>query len=341
LSVDDGLVLSTGSQFTPLMRAVRGAGLLRLRRRRYALLIGADLAALAGVWAVVWLVGNSWWQLMLALPAAVFTVRMIFVGHDIGHHQVARTGRVNAALGMVVGDLIVGLNARWWIDRHVRHHANPNQVGRDPDVGPGALAWTPEQASRRRGTARWLTQHQGRLFFPMLLLEAFNLHAASLRAAKRPRDVALLVVHVAAYLGLLLTVMSPLKVAVFVAAHQALVGLHLGCSFAPNHKGMAMPPLGSRWSFLHKQVLTSRNVRGGVLVDWLLGGLNYQTEHHLFPMMPRVHLRRARPLVRAHCASLGLAYTEETLARSLWLATAHLNEVGQRSDAAPVSSPGC
>jgi fatty acid desaturase len=32
--------------------------------------------------------------------------------------------------------------------------------------------------------------------------------------------------------------------------------------------------------FLRTQVLTSRNVRGSRLVDFLLGGLNYQIEHH-------------------------------------------------------------
>ena len=39
--------------------------------------------------------------------------------------------------------------------------------------------------------------------------------------------------------------------------------------------------------FLRRQVLMSRNVRGGVIVDFALGGLNYQIEHHLFPSMPR------------------------------------------------------
>lgn len=44
---------------------------------------------------------------------------------------------------------------------------------------------------------------------------------------------------------------------------------------------------------LHRQVPTSRNIRGGRVIDFLLGGLNHQIEHHLFPNMPRPHLRRA------------------------------------------------
>jgi len=318
-----------GSDFAPLLDTVRQDGLLRLRRRRYGLIIASDVVAFTAVWAVVWLVGNTWWQLVLAIPAAVFSVRMIFVGHDIGHRQVARTRQVNRVLGLVVGDVIVGLSSNWWVDKHSRHHANPNEVGRDPDVVAGGVCWTEEQAAGRRGPLAWLSRHQGRMFFPLLLLEALNLHMGSLRAARSAREIALLCVHLGAYIGLLVTVMGPAKAAVFVAAHQALIGLHLGCAFAPNHKGMAMPPSGSRWDFLRKQVLTTRNVRGGPVTDWFLGGLNYQIEHHLFPGMPRPHLRHAQRLVKAHCSALGIPYMEASLPASLALTVRHLQQVGR------------
>ena len=42
-----------------------------------------------------------------------------------------------------------------------------------------------------------------------------------------------------------------------------------------------------------RQILTSRNIRPSLVVDYLYGGLNYQIEHHLFPAMPSVNLRRA------------------------------------------------
>ena len=83
---------------------------------------------------------------------------------------------------------------------------------------------------------------------------------------------------------------------------QGLFGLYLGCSFAPNHKGMPTLTEADRLDFLRRQVLTSRNVRGGCLVDFVLGGLNYQIEHHLFPSMPRPNLRHAQPIVRRTAA---------------------------------------
>jgi fatty acid desaturase len=92
----------------------------------------------------------------------------------------------------------------------------------------------------------------------------------------------------------------------------AFVGHDAGCSFAPNHKGMPTLTEAEELDFLRTQVLTSRNVRGSRLVDFLLGGLNCQIEHHLFPNMPRPNLRHAQPLVRAFCARHDLPYTEAT-----------------------------
>jgi fatty acid desaturase len=39
-------------------------------------------------------------------------------------------------------------------------------------------------------------------------------------------------------------------------------------------------------------------------------GLNYQTEHHLFPFCPRNKLSRLTPHVLAACEQAGLPYTE-------------------------------
>jgi fatty acid desaturase len=268
----------TGSDFAPLLHQVRDLGLLRLRRRRYAVLISTDVLALVSVGALIEVLGNTWWQMLFAVPVGILTVRLIFVGHDVGHRQIARTRRINTLLGFVFGDTIVGLSSRWWLDKHSRHHANPNAIGRDPDVVAGAICWTAQQTAQRPRMLAWFGRQQGRLFLPLLVFEALNLHVSSLRSVRRPREVGLLVVHASTYFGLLWLVMGPGKAAVFVIAHQAVVGVHLGCAFAPNHKGMPMPPPGSRWDFMRKQVLTTRNVRGGPFVDWFLGGLNYQIE---------------------------------------------------------------
>ena len=70
-------------------------------------------------------------------------------------------------------------------------------------------------------------------------------------------------------------------------------------------------------------------MRGGRLTDLLLGGLNYQIEHHLFPSMPRPALRRAQPIVRAYCRGHGLPYAETSLIGSYRQALRHLDTVGR------------
>ncbi|MEW2358524.1 acyl-CoA desaturase [Spirillospora sp. NPDC029432] len=324
-----------GSDFGPLARQVRAAGLLERRRGYYAWAVGANLAATAGIWAAIGWFGASWWVVLLGVPLALVTARTAFLGHDAGHRQIAASHRANRWLGLLLGNVMLGMGYGWWNDKHNRHHANPNHVGKDPDVGEGVLAWTREQAERHEGRfARWFTRNQARLFFPLLLLEGLNLKLGTaldlrrLPAREKALEGVLLAVHVVGYLGLVFTLLSPGKALVLIAIHQGLFGVHLGCAFAPNHKGMEMPEGDVRLDHLRRQVLTSRNVRGGVVTDWMLGGLNYQIEHHLFPSVPRPNLRRLRPLVREHCAAVGLPYAEEGAVESYRQALRHMGEVG-------------
>ena len=75
---------------------------------------------------------------------------------------------------------------------------------------------------------------------------------------------------------------SPLKALAFIAVQQAVFSLYLGISFAPNHKGMPLIDSATAAGFARRQVVTARNIRGGRFTTFMLGGLNYQIEHHLF-----------------------------------------------------------
>ena len=99
----------------------------------------------------------------------------------------------------------------------------------------------------------------------------------------------------------------------FLGVQLAVFGLLMGASFAPNHKGMPIIAHDAKLDFFSKQVRTSRNIRGGWWATILMGGLNYQVEHHLFPSMARPYLAKARLIVREHCATLNVPYTETSL----------------------------
>ncbi|MEU0073533.1 acyl-CoA desaturase [Streptomyces sp. NPDC006332] len=324
------------SEFTPLLRAVRSQGLLGRRHGWYARVIALNALALTGVVTGIVLLGGSWWVLLLAPVLAVFGARTAFIGHDAGHAQITGDRRVSRLIGLVHGNLLLGMSFSWWNHKHSRHHANPNHIDKDPDVAADVLVFTGEQAKERTGFRRLLTRHQAWLFFPLTLLEGIALKIQGFKDLRRQSpgerrgEAVLLVSHLVGYMTLLLAAMSPGQALAFAALHQALFGLHLGLSFAPNHKGMEMPDAdGDPWGHLRRQVLTSRNVRGGVVTDWLLGGLNYQIEHHLFPSMPRPHLRLAQPLVRAHCEELGITYTQTGPVDSYRQALRHMHEVGE------------
>jgi fatty acid desaturase len=330
------------SDYAELSSRIRSAGLLERRTAYYLAKFTLTWAAFGAGWAAFVLFGATWWQLVSAAVLGVLSTQIAFLGHDVGHKQVARTRRTSYLLGLAHGNLGVGLSMGWWLDKHNRHHAHPNHVDLDPDVAPaGPLIHFPEQGAARRGLSRWATRHQAFLFFPITLLEGLNLHVASIRALRsgtiraRRLEAALLSLHLTAFVAAPFLVLNPWQAVAFLAVHQAVFGCYMGCSFAPNHKGM--PPLSAadEKDYLRRQVLTSRNVRGGRFVDLLLGGLNYQVEHHLFPSMPRPNLRRAQPLIARFCAERGIRYTETGLLTSYRLVLGHLDAVAAGVRAAP------
>ncbi|MEV7196527.1 acyl-CoA desaturase [Streptomyces sp. NPDC093510] len=325
-----------GSDFAPLLRTIKEQGLLERRIGWYTRTIAINTLALAAVGVGMFLLGTSWWVLLLAPVLSVLCARTAFIGHDAGHSQITGNRSVSRAIGLVHGNLLLGMSSAWWNDKHNRHHANPNHVEKDPDVAANVLVWTSRQAKVRVGFRRWLTRNQAWLFFPLTLLQGVAMKIYGFqdlrRQDSRERVVEglLLVAHLIGYVSLLLAAMPLGHAVAFAAIHQALFGLHLGLAFAPNHKGMEMPdPDGERRGHLQRQVLTSRNVRGGLATDWFLGGLNYQIEHHLFPSMPRPHLRLAQPLVRAHCDALGMSYAEAGFVDSYCQVLRHMYEVGE------------
>nr|WP_216217566.1 acyl-CoA desaturase [Amycolatopsis aidingensis] len=322
-----------GSDFAELSRTIKQRGLLRRRYGYYTIRIIGTIGAFVAAWVVFGYLGDSWWQMLTAVFLAVVYTQLSFIGHDAGHKQIFHRRRGNDAVGFAHAGL-VGLSYGWWVGKHNRHHANPNHEDDDPDLEVPALAFTTDQASAKGGFLRWIAKHQAFLFFPLLLLEGLNLHWSSIKAVwrgevrSRGLEKALLIAHVGGYLAAVFLVLSPLTAIVFILVHQGLWGVYMGCSFAPNHKGMPTLAEGHSLDFLRKQVLTSRNVRGGRWVDILLGGLNYQIEHHLFPSMPMPSLRRAQPIVRDFCRARGIDYSQCGIVRSYGYVLRHLHAVG-------------
>jgi fatty acid desaturase len=329
------------SSFRALALQVRAMGLLERRPGYYRATIALTVAAYAGGWVLFVLAGNSWTALAVAPLLGVLFTQLGFIGHDAGHNQVCRTRRRNRILGLAVGNALIGLSFGWWVPKHNAHHAHPNEVGRDPDLAETAPPAPGAPANPPGTLASWLARWQAPLFFPLMLLRSSGMHVLGIKRLCQRRDhacaaeAALLVLHAALYLTVVLWVLSPLKALAFIAVQQAVFSVYLGISFAPNHKAMPIIEPAAAAGFARRQVITARNITGGPLTTFVLGGLNRQIEHHLFPSMPRPNLPRVEGLVRDFCAATDLGYSEENFVESFRQILHHLSEAGTAASRRP------
>jgi len=324
------------SEFTELAQTIRQSGLLRRRYGYYwTKLIGLAIALAVGLLVFIW-IGDTWWQVFTAVGFAVLFTQIAFLGHDAAHRQIFVSGRWNDWISLILGDLFVGMSYGWWQHKHTRHHANPNKLGVDPDIEVPVIAVTAEQkVDAGSGHFSWLRAHQGLFFFPVLLLEGLSLHASGVRRVftrerldRRWVEIPFLAARLIGFTTLVFFVLSPGVAFVFLAVQLGLFGFYMGVSFAPNHKGMPIVPRDVTLDFLRRQVMMSRNIRGSRVLDTVMGGLNYQIEHHLFPSMPRPHLRRAAPMIAAYCRDHGVPYTQTGLFASYAIVIRYINRVG-------------
>ncbi|MDM7831956.1 fatty acid desaturase family protein [Cellulomonas edaphi] len=327
------------SEYTALSQAVTASGLMRRRYGYYWTRFFVLTALLGAVVAAVVLIGESWWQLAVAAVLAVVLGQVMFLGHDAAHRQIFKSGQWNDWASLVIANLYAGMSYGWWQHKHSRHHAKPNQVDADPDIKNDVVVFHTEDGPIvRTGLRRWFVGHQGWLFFPLLLLEGLNLHVSGVRTLlgrgevkRRPIELVLVSLRLGGYLALVFWFLSPPMALAFLGVQLGIFGVYMGAVFAPNHKGMPIIPRGARMDFLRRQVLTSRNIRGGRVMSLLTGGLSLQIEHHLFPSMPSMNLRKAQPMVRDFCRERGVPYAETSLMRSYAIVVAYLNRVGLKS----------
>jgi fatty acid desaturase len=334
------------TEYSALLRTVRDQGLLKRRTGFYVLMFSGMTLALLGAIAGFVLLGDSWFQLLIAGALGVIFTQFAFLAHEASHRQVFESGKANDRAARALANLIVGISYSWWMTKHSRHHANPNVLGKDPDISRDVVSFTREDAARATGLYAWFTRRQGFLFFPILIFEGINLHIHGLRTVfgrgkvdRRWLEIGMLLPRLTLYVAIVFVVLSPGLAFAFLGVQLAVFGVYMGASFAPNHKGMPLLPRDSKVDFLRRQVLTSRNIRGNGLMDAFMGGLNYQIEHHLFPNMPRPSLKHAQKLAKAYCAAHAIEYTETSLAQSYGIVIRYLNRVGLSAGGDPFDCP--
>jgi fatty acid desaturase len=322
-------------RYAELKRRIKQSGLMDPQPVYYAGKLASTLGLLAAGMALLVVLDNTWLLLLDAVYLAFVFGQISLVAHDWGHRQFAfRASWKNDLVTLVLGNLLLGISRQWWVDKHNEHHGHPNQADVDPDVDIPLMAFDEDQALDKRGLARFVVKYQAALIFPLSLFQALSMHRSSIeflvgREAKNTWTESLMIVaHFALYFGLLFTALEPLQAVLFIAVHRGLFGVYMVSIFAPNHKAMPMLDKDSQMDFLHRQVLTSRNVLAHPVTDFWYGGLNYQIEHHLFPRMPRNKLREAQAIVKDFCRDHSIGYHETSVLGSYREILGHLQEVG-------------
>jgi fatty acid desaturase len=334
------------TEYAALLHTVRDAGLLRRRTGFYVAIFAVLTVALAAAFVGIVLLGHSWFTLLIAGGLGLIFTQYAFLAHEAAHRQVFESGRANDVAGRMIGNLLVGISYSWWMTKHSRHHANPNIIGKDPDIERDYVSFIEADAAKAKGLYAWFTKRQGYFFFPILMGEGLNLHIRGLstvfgrgKVDKRAVEAVMIVARIGIYVTGMFLLLPPGMAFAFIGVQLAVFGVYMGASFAPNHKGMPILPHDSKVDFLRRQVLTSRNIRSGLFMNFYMGGLNHQVEHHLFPNMPRPHLKRAQVIAKEYCRTHDIAYTETSIWQSYGIVIKYLNKVGLAAGGDPFDCP--
>src|SRR5215213_5458670 len=155
---------SRTNQYAQLKRLIKQNGLLDRQPAYYVGKTVLTLGLLAVSLALLFVLGETWFQLLNAAYLAFVFVQLSLLAHDFGHRQFSFSAPwMNDWLTLVFGNLLLGISRQWWIDKHNEHHGHPNQTDLDPDVDIPLLAFEEEQALEKRGFARFIVKYQAAL----------------------------------------------------------------------------------------------------------------------------------------------------------------------------------
>jgi linoleoyl-CoA desaturase len=292
----------------------------------------------------------------LALPlTVVMGIGMAGIGmcvmHDAIHGSYSDKDWLNKLIGSSI--YLLGSNKlNWKIQHNVLHHTYTNIDGYDQDIesrGPIRLSKHAPIKSIHRN------QHIHAFFFYGLMT-----------LAKLTKDFGQLVeynkagltkqhhIHpVAEYVKMVLIKMTYLFVLIGLPIlftpftwWQAVLGFFImhwttGCILStvfqmahvvegteqpmPNEQGI----INTEWA-VHELRATSDFARGNAFLNWYIGGLNFQIEHHLFPNICHVHYQKIAPIVEKTAKEFGLSYNlKPTFLAALASHVRRLRELGR------------
>lgn len=288
------------------------------------------LTVFFGSWALLVFAAATWWQAVpLAVLLGLATAGIgLNVQHDGGHQAFSERPWINMLTSMGL-DLIGGSSDVWHHRHTVLHHTYVNITGHDSDVDLGQLARvTPHQ--QRRSFHRWQHLYIWPLYGLMAIRWQLYGDYADVFQGKisdhrmpRPRGWPLVVfiggkvAFMALAFGIPMLIHPWWMVLSFYALSAMVAGLALSVVFQLAHaveEAEFVAPteenrIENAWA-IHQVESTVDFARKSRLAAWLLGGLNFQIEHHLFPRISHVNYPALSEIVEQTCREFNVAYHE-------------------------------
>jgi linoleoyl-CoA desaturase len=282
-----------------------------------------------GSYAFLLVGAATWWLGVLGAISLAFAIAGVgfSIQHDANHDAYSRSGVVNRILERTL-DMLGASSYLWRWKHNVFHHTYTNVSGADHDIDLAPFArLAPMQERRRlhRFQHIYMWALYGFTVFHMHFLEDFlNVKRGRVGEHRFPRPEGMRLFEVFASklfvigwgLGVPMLFHSWWIVLAFYAATWFAVGIILGVVFQIAHCHDAAPfpepdaetnRVDDAWA-VHQVKTTANFAPNSRLVNWYVGGLNYQIEHHLFPKICHVHYPRLSVIVREVCAEFDVGY---------------------------------
>ena len=283
--------------------------------------------------------------------------QLVFTVHDAGHMGITHNFTADTVIGMFIANFIGGLSLTWWKRNHNVHHIVTNSPEHDPDIEhmpffaishrffDSLRSTYYERIMTFDAFARFITQYQSYLYYPILLFGRFNLYRLSwehlilgLGPKKGPAawhryfEIAgqIFFWYWFGYVVVYKTIPTASQRFAFVMiSHMVTMPVHAQITLS--HFSMSTSELGPHESFPQKMLRTTMDIDCPQWLDFFHGGLQFQAIHHLFPRMPRHNLRRTQKLVQDFCSEVGIPYALYGFVDGSKEVIGRLDEVGRQA----------
>ena len=282
----------------------------------------------------------AWWSM-----AGIMGLSMAGIGlcimHDANHGSYSNNKTLNKILGFSI-NLLGGHAMNWKIQHNVIHHTFTNVHNHDEDITPPGFMRFEPHAKRR-----WIHKLQfiyAWIFYGMMTmmwtstkdfkqLNRYNkLGLVKAQNSTYAKELAIIIFSKIFYFAymlvpfLMVSNMTFLDWLIGFLTIHYIAGFVLAAIFQPAHVADATEfPLPNEsgnlendWA-IHQIKTTMNFANGNPILSWLMGGLNFQVEHHLFPTICHVHYPKISRIVKETAAEFQLPYlSKKTFIGALW-----------------------